>query len=84
MTKISVVGLGKLGACMAACFAHKGFSVIGVDVNPRTVQFVNEGRPPVFEPGLAEMMAEVRKRLWATGDYKEVIYKTDVTSLIQR
>ena len=30
----SVIGLGKLGACVAACFAAKGFPTIGVDANP--------------------------------------------------
>ncbi|MDD5255775.1 MAG: 3-hydroxyacyl-CoA dehydrogenase NAD-binding domain-containing protein, partial [Candidatus Omnitrophica bacterium] len=33
MQKISVVGLGKLGLCVAACFAAKGFKVIGVDID---------------------------------------------------
>ena len=31
--KIAVVGLGKLGAPMAACFAAKGFDVVGVDTD---------------------------------------------------
>lgn len=43
MTKVSVIGLGKLGACMAACFAQKGFLTIGVDITPKTIQLVNEG-----------------------------------------
>lgn len=79
---ISVIGLGKLGACMAACFAHKGFPVIGVDVDPRTIELVNDGRPPVFEPGLAEMMAEVRGLLRATSDYREAVHASDVTFII--
>ena len=33
MTSVSIVGLGKLGACMAACIAAKGHSVVGVDCN---------------------------------------------------
>ncbi|NQT06490.1 MAG: hypothetical protein HQ575_03015 [Candidatus Omnitrophica bacterium] len=32
---ISVVGLGKLGLCMAACFANKGFKVSGIDINKK-------------------------------------------------
>ncbi len=40
---ISVIGLGKLGACIAACFAHKGFSVIGADVSAKTVELINQG-----------------------------------------
>ena len=54
MDGISVVGIGKLGLCMAACFTAKGYRVIGVDTNPVTIQAVNQGRSPIYEPGLAE------------------------------
>ena len=47
---ISVIGLGKLGAPMAACFAAKGFSVVGVDVDERKVEAINRGELPVLEP----------------------------------
>ena len=50
--RVSVIGLGKLGAPIAACYAYKGHRVIGVDSNPDVVRLVNEGRAPVFEPGL--------------------------------
>ena len=82
MSKISVVGLGKLGACVAACFAFKGFPVMGVDVNPRTVEMVNEGQPPVFEPGLGEIMRAARGILQATTDYRKAIHETDVTFIV--
>ena len=42
---------------MSACFANKGFLVVGADVNPALVEAINEGRPPVFEPELAEHLA---------------------------
>jgi len=44
---VSVIGLGKLGACIAAIFAHKGFSVVGADTSAATVQAINEALPPV-------------------------------------
>ncbi len=81
-TKVSIVGLGKLGACMAACFAHRGFMVIGVDVDAEVVESVNEGRSPVFEPGLAELVTEVKERLYATSDYREAIHGSDVTFIV--
>jgi len=37
MDQVSVVGLGRLGLCTAACFAHRGARVAGVDVDPRTI-----------------------------------------------
>jgi len=82
MTRISVVGLGKLGACIAACFAHKGFTVVGLDVNPRTVELVNRNEPPVLEPGLAELMHQAQGRLRATADYREAVQATDVTFIM--
>src|SRR5690349_3014424 len=63
VTTISVVGLGKLGACAAACFAYKGYDVIGVDLNRRTVDLINEGQAPVVEPRLQEVMTAAGVRL---------------------
>jgi len=54
--RLSVVGLGKLGACMAACFAAKGFRVTGVDVDPALVGALGAGRAPVPEPGLQTLL----------------------------
>jgi UDPglucose 6-dehydrogenase len=80
--KISIIGLGKLGSPMAAVMAHKGNTVVGVDVNPAYVAAIQEGRPPVNEPGLAEMIRANRGRLSATLDYTEAILATDVTFII--
>ncbi len=55
----SVVGLGKLGASMAAAIASRGFNVIGVDINQRAVDLVNAGHAPVQETNLeAKLIAE--------------------------
>lgn len=80
--KISIIGLGKLGAPMAAVMAHKGHNVTGVDLNPAYVAAIRQGRAPVNEPGLAEMVAANRERLTATLDYGEAIQATDVTFII--
>ena len=80
--KISIIGLGKLGAPMAAVMAHKGHTVVGVDVNPAFVAAIQEGRAPVNEPGLAEMIQANRERLSATSDCEEAILATDVTFII--
>lgn len=63
---ISVFGLGKLGACIAATFAARGFRVVGVDIDRDKVERVNAGLPPVEEPRLAETMAASCTRLRAT------------------
>lgn len=79
--KVSVFGLGKLGACMAATFAARGFEVLGVDIDPEKVARVNDGLPPVDEPLLAETMTEGRDRLRATLDASEAV-ATDASFFI--
>ncbi|HEY1455001.1 MAG TPA: nucleotide sugar dehydrogenase [Candidatus Dormibacteraeota bacterium] len=80
--RVSVIGLGKLGACIAACFAHKGFEVIGADVSAKTVEMVNQHRAPVLEPQLAEMVAGAGARLRATQDVAEAVVASDVTLIV--
>jgi UDPglucose 6-dehydrogenase len=80
--RISIVGLGKLGAPMAAVMAHKGHMVVGVDVNPAFVNAVNQGCAPVREPGLAEMIQVNRERLSATLDYEAAVLATEATFII--
>lgn len=80
--RVSVVGLGKLGACMAACMASKGMQVVGVDVNPKAVDLINQGRSPVFEPHLAELIAGNHSRLRATSDYRAAILESEATFII--
>src|SRR5882672_4793999 len=79
--KASVCGLGKLGACIAATLAARGFDVVGVDIDPEKVRKINAGEPPVEEPLLAETMAAARGRLRATQDYREAV-GTDATFFI--
>ncbi len=82
MTGISVIGLGKLGACSAACFAAKGYEVIGVDTKTDYVNAVNNGKAPVCEPRLQEIIDKAGNRLKATHSYRDAMEKSDVTFLI--
>lgn len=79
MKALSVIGIGKLGLPLAAYYAHKGYKVIGVDVNPAIIRAVNEGRPPIYEPGLDELMKGSHGRLSATDDYKSAIANSEIT-----
>jgi UDPglucose 6-dehydrogenase len=79
---ISVVGLGKLGAPLAAVLADRGHHVIGVDSSPDTVKAINEGRAPVQEPGLDTLVAEGRSRLTATTDGAAAAASTEATIII--
>jgi UDPglucose 6-dehydrogenase len=78
---VSVCGLGKLGACMAATFAARGYSVVGVDIDSEKVRKVNAGQAPVDEPMLAETMGEGRESLRATADPADAV-ATDASFFI--
>lgn len=55
--RLAVFGLGYVGAVTAALFAEQGHRVVGVDLNPDKVAALAAGKPPVVEPGLAEVVA---------------------------
>ena len=80
--KLSVIGLGKLGVCSSACFAYKGFTVLGVDINKNFVDAINQGKAPLDEPKLQELITATEGRLRATQDYDEAIRESDITFLI--
>src|SRR5438093_5501511 len=80
--RFSIVGLGKLGASMAAAIASKGHDVIGVDVNPRSVEALKAGRAPVRETGLARLIEENRARLRATMSHEQAIHESELTFVI--
>lgn len=80
--RLSVVGLGKLGSPMLAVFADKGFEVVGLDIHSGFVAAINEGRAPVEEPGLQEMITRNRAKISATSDFSEIVRTSDVTFVI--
>jgi len=80
--KISVVGLGKLGAPLAAVLASKGFDVVGVDLSQTAVEALNARKAPVEEPRLQELIDSHGARLKATTNVDEAVTATDVTFVI--
>jgi GDP-mannose 6-dehydrogenase len=78
-----VFGLGYVGAVSAACLASEGHSVIGVDPNQVKVDMVREGRSPVIESHIADLIADGARagRLRATGSCLEAIAGSDLAFL---
>jgi UDPglucose 6-dehydrogenase len=79
---VSVIGLGKLGASMAAALASRGFNVVGVDVNEKSIQLVNEGRAPVQETDLDTTIAANKERIRATASHEDAVLNSDVSFVI--
>lgn len=56
--KVAVVGLWHLGTVTAACLAGNGVTTVGIDDDAEVVAKLNAGEPPLYEPGLAELVRE--------------------------
>ncbi|MDE5555116.1 MAG: UDP-glucose/GDP-mannose dehydrogenase family protein [Muribaculaceae bacterium] len=78
---ISIFGLGYVGCVGAACLAHLGHNVIGVDVSQSKVDLINEGRPTIIEQDIEQLcqIGHRSGRLRATTDVQEAIDATDIS-----
>jgi len=72
--RITVIGCGYLGATHAAAMAELGHEVLGIEIDPVKRQELTEGRVPIYEPGLSDLLARhvASGRLRFTDSYAEV------------
>ncbi len=72
---IAVVGTGYVGLASSACFAQLGHTVFGVDIDEKKVKMLQEGKSPIYEPGLEEALTEGinEERLSFTTNLAEVL-----------
>jgi GDP-mannose 6-dehydrogenase len=79
--KISVFGLGYVGAVSCGCLPELGHSVVGVDTNPQKIAIINGGSSPVVEEGINELIEAAVKsgRLRATDDVADAIRSTEIS-----
>jgi GDP-mannose 6-dehydrogenase len=78
---VSIFGLGYVGAVSLACLARDGHHVTGVDVEPAKLDLIRDGRTPVVEEGMVELMrsAVASGRVHVTDDARAAILNTDVS-----
>ena len=55
--KIAMVGSGYVGLVSGACLADFGHDIVCIDKDPAKIEKLNRGEMPIFEPGLADLVA---------------------------
>lgn len=78
---VSIFGLGYVGSVTAGCLAEMGHVVVGVDVQAEKVAAFNEGRSPIMEPGLDDILtcAYQERRLSATLITEEAVQASELS-----
>lgn len=79
--KISIFGLGYVGAVSAACLSRDGNQVIGVDPNQTKIDLINDGMSPVIEQDVDKLIREAvdAGRLSATSDFEHAVANSDLS-----
>jgi UDPglucose 6-dehydrogenase len=77
VARIGVFGAGYVGLVTGACFADLGHDVVVRDVVPDKIERLRRGEIPIYEPGLAELIAQNRERLSFTLDVRETVDDAD-------
>src|ERR1039457_4594165 len=79
---ISVIGLGKLGLCTAACFASTGHSVYGFDLNDHIRSELKYRHNPIEETGLTELLESTWVNLHIVDSCEAALQASDITLII--
>ena len=77
-TPIGVIGGGYVGLVTGVCFAALGHDVTIRDIDPAKVDMLNAGRPPIYEHGLRELMAEHTGRLTYTLSLGDMLRASEI------
>lgn len=81
--KISIFGLGYVGAVSLACLARDGHQITGVDVDQNKLDMISSGKTPVVEEGMIELMQQVVNsgRVTVTQDVVEALSDSEISMI---
>ncbi len=74
---LAVVGTGYVGLVAGTCFAETGNDVICVDIDERKIAMLKEGKVPIYEPGLEEMVQR-------NAEEQRLSFTTELNSAVKR
>ncbi len=79
--RISIFGLGYVGAVCAGCLSARGHDVVGVDISATKIDLINNGKSPIVEPGLEDLLQQGLRsgRLRGTTDVAAAVRDTEVS-----
>jgi UDPglucose 6-dehydrogenase len=80
--RVSVIGLGKLGLCLAVVLADSGFEVIGIDVDQEKVKSIAGGHSPIYEHGLDALLDTTKGAFSVTTEYGAAIRQSEATFVV--
>jgi Predicted UDP-glucose 6-dehydrogenase len=80
--RVAMIGTGYVGLVSGTCFSEFGHTIICVDKNPDRINALQQGKMPIFEPGLDDLVARNVKagRLTFTQDIKSAVRSADAGS----
>ena len=78
---VSIFGLGYVGVVSLACLARDGHRVVGVDIDRHKIEMIRDGRSPIVEEGIQELIEDVVKngRVTVTENVCNALHESDIS-----
>src|SRR5690606_35694474 len=76
--RLTIIGTGYVGLNTGVAAAYLGHDVVCVDKDPRKLALLNEGKSPIHEQGLEELLSQVRERIRFTANTPEAVRDADI------
>ena len=78
MSSVGIIGIGYVGLVTSTCLAELGNDVVCMDIDAEKIASLREGKVPIFEPGLPELVVKNRERMHFTTSLEEIFEKCEI------